>query len=248
MPKHIVRLILILVAFLAVAYAGIVFLTDPSFYRFGHYRADAVPELAQGEPAFRGPAYCAGCHADRHREWSAGNHVKVKCEICHGPARNHPANGKLPLPDDPVKLCTTCHEAMPARPAAHPQVVVAEHPYPHTTPVVCSTCHNPHSPGIGEPADVVAPADPPPARPPVGATGIPKQATACHGCHGTRGEGVGSFPPLAGIGVSEFVELMNEYKSGERASPMMTTLAQTLSDEDIRILANYYAGLEGGTP
>ena len=46
MPKHIVRLILILVAFLAIAYAGIVFLTDPSFYRFGHYRADSVPELA----------------------------------------------------------------------------------------------------------------------------------------------------------------------------------------------------------
>jgi cytochrome c553 len=247
-PKHIIRLILILLAFLVIAYAGIVFLTDPSFYRFGHYRADAVPELAEGEPRFRGPDYCSACHADRHTEWAGGGHASVKCEICHGPAGQHPATGKLPIPDDPVGLCGTCHEAMPARPSSHPQVVIEEHPYPHATPVICSDCHNPHSPRIGAPEAVVAPAVTTPEKPPLGATGIPKQASACTGCHGAQGEGAGNFPALAGLAAEDFVRGMNDYKSGRRASPMMTTLAQTLSDEDIRILANYYASLGDQAP
>lgn len=248
MPKHIYRLILILIVFLAGAYAGIIFLTDPSFYRFGHYRADAVPELAAGEPIFRGPDYCRGCHSDRHAEWKAGAHNKVKCEICHGPAGQHPATGKLPIPEDPVKLCATCHEAMPSRPGQHPQVVLDQHPYPHETPVICSSCHNPHAPRIGQPESVVAPVTPEPVRPPMGAAGIPKVAGSCSGCHGARGEGMGNFPAIAGMPVAEFVKVMNEYKSGARPSPMMASLAGRLTDEDIRILANYYASLGDSGP
>ena len=55
MPKHIVTLLVLLIAFLVFAYAGIAYLTDPSFYRFGHYRSDIVPVLAAGTPKFRGP-------------------------------------------------------------------------------------------------------------------------------------------------------------------------------------------------
>lgn len=248
MPKHIQRLLLILLAFMVSAYAGIVLLTDPSFYRFGHYRADSVPELAAGEPAFRGADHCRACHGDRHAEWSEGAHATVKCEICHGPSGQHPATGKLPIPDDPVKLCATCHEAMPARAASHPQIVLEEHPYPHETPVVCSTCHNPHSPRIGQPEAVVATAEAEPVKPPLGAAGIPKVAGACVGCHGRSGEGVGSFPAIAGMEVGSFVKVMNEYKSGARPSPMMASLAARLSDEDIRTLANYYASLGDNGP
>lgn len=253
MPKHIIRLLMLLVGFLVVAYLGIVLLTDPSFYRFGHYRADVVPELAADEPKFRGPDYCSGCHLDRHAQWSGGAHRVVKCEVCHGPAGRHPETGKLPIPDDPVRLCSTCHEAMPARPAGHPQVVLGEHPYPHETPVVCSTCHNPHSPSIGSPAEVVQPAETPapPGQPeeggqePLGSMGAPVAAAGCAGCHGAKGEGVGSMPVLAGMAVADFIARMNEFKSGERPSPMMAALAGSLSDAEIRELANYYAGLNG---
>ena len=48
LPKHISRLLMLLLAAMAIAYALKVWLTDPSYYRFGYYRADAVPELADG--------------------------------------------------------------------------------------------------------------------------------------------------------------------------------------------------------
>ncbi len=80
---------------------------------------------------------------------------------------------------------------------------------------------------------------------PRGETGIPLSASACVACHGARGEGVGTFPPLAGADVAEFVRQMNRFKSGEISSPMMETIARGLSDDEIRELANYYAGLTG---
>jgi hypothetical protein len=49
-PKHIVRLTMLLGFFLLIAFAAKIYLTDPSYYRFGYYRADAVPQLAAGEP------------------------------------------------------------------------------------------------------------------------------------------------------------------------------------------------------
>ena len=48
LPKHISRLLMLLVAAIAIAFALKVYLTDPSYYRFGYYRADAVPELTEG--------------------------------------------------------------------------------------------------------------------------------------------------------------------------------------------------------
>lgn len=244
MPKHIVRLVSLLVAFLLFAYGAIVYLTDPSFYRYGHFRADSVPELAAPEPRFRGPDYCNTCHVDRHAEWSMGSHAKVKCEICHGPAADHPANGKLPIPDDPAKLCSICHEDMPSRPNSHPQVIIEEHPYPHDAPLDCTSCHNPHSPAIGNPGNLVQSAESTSST----ATGeaAPLSAKGCVGCHGANGQGNGPFPAIAGMEPGQFVSVMNSYKSGEKDNPMMNAAAGSLSDADLRELANYYAGLPRG--
>jgi hypothetical protein len=112
MPAHIVRLLLLLAAFLVLAVAARNYVVDPSYYEFGDYRSDAVVELAAGAPQFRGPAYCQACHAERHSQWTAGVHRNVKCEVCHGAAREHPADGPLPKPENTIKLCTRstpCH-------------------------------------------------------------------------------------------------------------------------------------------
>lgn len=243
MPKHIIRLLALLLIFLVFAYAAIYYLTDPSFYRFGHYRADVVPELAAGEPLFRGPDYCLACHEARHSEWSSGAHRKVKCEICHGPAGEHPATGKLPVPADSTRLCTGCHEAMPARPATQPQIVVEEHPFPHQDPVICTTCHNPHAPGFGVTASVSDDQQVTPSSLPA-----PAAAGACSGCHGAAGEGAGAFSALAGMPVEDFIRQMNMFSSGERPSQMMASIARSVSEEDLALLAAYYASLPASEP
>ncbi|MDX8403738.1 MAG: hypothetical protein R8K54_04945 [Mariprofundaceae bacterium] len=118
------------------------YFTTDSFGIYGHYRANSVPEIASLTPTFQGEKSCNQCHVERHAMWSQGRHQSVSCENCHGAAGNHPLSGKLPIPIDTVKLCAACHEAMPARPAHHPQVVIKE----HAADQACIECHNPHSP------------------------------------------------------------------------------------------------------
>jgi cytochrome c553 len=226
MPQHIVRLIALLVIFAATAVAAKIYFTDDSFYRYGHYRGDYPAIEAAAKPKFRGPAYCQGCHTERHVQWTAGVHKVVKCEICHTPAGDHPATTvKLPIPADTVKLCTLCHEKMPSRPATQPQIVVKDHPYPHEDRLECITCHNPHAPSIGglKPAAALA--------------------VECAGCHGADGKGVGAFPGLLGKDAAYLAAEMKKYKAGARQNPMMTPIIQVLSDRDIDVLAEYYATL-----
>ena len=234
MPKHGVRLILLLVAFFASAVGARYYFKAPSFYEYGHYRANSVPEIAAPPPQYRGPSYCQTCHADRHTEWSAGVHKVVKCEVCHGAAKEHPQSGKLVIPTDTVRLCTLCHEAMPGRPAAQPQIKVAQ----HAGGQQCVTCHNPHSPKIGGPATAKASAAP---------AGTQALSARCAGCHGADGLGVGAFPALAGKDADYLAKALQDYKSGARANPMMSTIAKSLSDQDIADLAAHYASLKGKT-
>jgi predicted CXXCH cytochrome family protein len=248
MPKHIIRLLLILAGLLALGLIAKSLLTDPSFYKYGHYRADVVVELAEDVPQIRGPDYCKACHGERHKEWDEGGHNAVKCEVCHGAARQHPANGKLPLPEDTIKLCTVCHEALAARPESHPQIVVQEHPYPHDAPVQCKVCHDPHAPKIGgavKAADSDPAASVAPAATSEEAQSMPLRINQCIGCHGDNGQGVGPFPALAAIDAGHFIEQMNNYKTGERTDAVMNGIAQALSDEEIKELAEYYASLPG---
>ena len=173
MPKHVVRLLSIMVAVLVLALVAKWLFTPESFYRFGHYRANSVVEVAALEPVYQTPNYCKTCHAEKYAQWSAGNHKSVICETCHGPALGHPQNGKLPIPADSRKLCTLCHEAMAGRPSAQPQIQVAE----HGAGQQCVMCHNAHSPKIAAAAVKVA-----------GDSAAGKRrATACASCHGADG-------------------------------------------------------------
>ena len=130
MPKHIFRLVTLIIGLLVVAVIGAPYLTVDSFYRFGHYRANAVPEIAAKVPVHQTAKYCQSCHTERHAVWSAGSHKSVNCEICHGAALGHTDKNKLPIPKDSIKLCTLCHEAMTGRPATQPQIDVGKHNSP----------------------------------------------------------------------------------------------------------------------
>jgi cytochrome c553 len=230
MPKHIVRLITLIVAFLVVAAIAKPLLTADSFYRFGHYRANSVIEIAAQEPVLRTAHYCKDCHTERHAQWSASSHKSVTCEICHGAALGHPQNGKLPIPKDAVKLCTLCHEAMPGRPRTQPQIEVAQ----HSGGQQCTVCHNPHSPKIAAALVKVA-----------GNAAAGKQKAAdCAACHGVAGISPNdTWPNLAGQNAAYLVRILAAYKSGDQKDVAMTPLAQALGDADIQNLATYYAGL-----
>jgi len=142
MPKHIVRLLLILGVAAVAAVTAKAYFTAPSFGLYGHYRAASVPEIAAQKPRFMGPEYCRQCHVERVAFWGEGKHATVKCEICHGPAEGHPAISKLRIPIQTVQLCGSCHASMPARPGTVRQVVISE----HMGDQACIECHNPHSP------------------------------------------------------------------------------------------------------
>ena len=254
MPRHIFRLVLLLVVFAAVAYAAKEFLTVDSFYQYGHYRGDSVAEIASDKPKYQGTAYCESCHAEQFAAWSDGVHNSpdagnsVICETCHGPAGGrdgngvfvhastgpvHPDNLKLAVPSDTRELCTLCHEKMPARPAGQPQIVVAE----HAGEQQCALCHDPHSPLL----NLVAAAS---AAPPGDAAAGEAKAADCVGCHGPGGVSVGlAGPTLAGQKAAYLVEAFKAYKTGARADPMMAAFAQIVSDEESANLAAYYSGL-----
>ncbi len=236
MPKHITRLLVLIGAALGLALVARWLVTPESFYRFGHYRADSVVEIAAKEPVFQGAAYCEGCHAERHAEWSGNNHKSVACETCHGPAKGHPDNGKLPVPADTAALCTLCHEAMPGRPLTQPQVVVAQ----HAADQQCKSCHNSHAPKIAAVAVKVAGSV---------AAGQKLADADCASCHGANGISPNeTWPSLAGQNAGYLVRIMSAYKSGAQHDVIMTPLAKALSDDDIRNLAAFYAGLNCSDP
>lgn len=69
---------------------------------------------------------------------------------------------------------------------------------------------------------------------------------ACASCHGPAGGGVPAvFPRIAGQNTDYTVSTLMAFKSGARSnSPQMTTLAKRMSEEEIKAVADYIAGLK----
>lgn len=254
MPKHIARLLALMVLFGAVAYGAKQYFTVDSYYIYGHYRGNAVADIASDKPKFKGPAFCAPCHAAQSTEWSSGVHNSadlgkvVKCEVCHGPGgsrdvngpyehvstgNDHPNNLKMAVPTDTVKLCTLCHEQIAGRPTQQPQIVVAD----HAGTLQCTTCHNPHSPKTIA-GSLLAGA------PPGDAAAGKTLAAVCAGCHAApAGAQLALAPSLDGQRQAYLVEAIRAYKTGQRDNKLMLTMVQNLSDADMQNVAAYYAGL-----
>ena len=251
MPKHILRLSVLLVTLAALGYVTVRAATADSFFRFGHYRGNAVAEIAADKPKFQTQASCQPCHAKQYGEWSASVHNKadvgkgVKCQVCHGAAAGrdergpfehassgpeHPKNFKLFVASDTAAQCTWCHERMPGRPAEQKQIDVAT----HAGAEQCTTCHNPHSP-----RSFVTAA----ARTVAGDAAAGKaKAVVCAGCHGERGVSRNlPGPSLAGQHPSYLIAALGEYRAGVRDNPLMSPMAKDLSDADISNLAAYFS-------
>lgn len=70
-------------------------------------------------------------------------------------------------------------------------------------------------------------------------------ANACAVCHGTDGRGSKKIPKLRGeLEIKDFVLTMKGFKTGEEKSTLMDRIAKGFTDEDIELLAEYFADLK----
>ncbi len=143
---HLFRVALVFVV-VGLAFLGVrAFLVPKSFGQYGHYRGDALADIAARPVNFAGHQVCEDCHSDVLELKKSGRHAHVNCEACHGAQAKHAGDpGSVqPAKLDTAVLCVRCHEANIAKPKSFPQVVSAD----HSTGLPCDTCHQPHSPAI----------------------------------------------------------------------------------------------------
>lgn len=70
------------------------------------------------------------------------------------------------------------------------------------------------------------------------------KSITCAACHGADGNSVNPvWPSLAGQHPTYFVEQLQAFKNGTRSEPLMLGQVMTLSDEDMRNLAVYFADM-----
>ncbi|MDB5947648.1 MAG: cytochrome-like protein [Ramlibacter sp.] len=91
-----------------------------------------------------------------------------------------------------------------------------------------------------------APAAAPVAAAPAGAKSLEAKTAMCIGCHGIRGyqasfPEVYRVPMISGQNPKYIIAALTAYKNGDRKHPTMRGIADSLSEQDINDIANYYA-------
>ena len=92
-----------------------------------------------------------------------------------------------------------------------------------------------------------APAGEKPAAPGVKELGMENAHAMCIGCHGIPGYKTAfpstyHVPKIAGQQPGYIVSALKAYKSGERSHPSMRGIATSLTEDDMKKLADYYGG------
>lgn len=68
--------------------------------------------------------------------------------------------------------------------------------------------------------------------------------TVCAGCHGPDGKSVSPlYPTLAGQHASYLAKAIRDYRDGKRSDPLMSPMAQGLTDAQVDDLAAWFAAL-----
>ncbi len=73
-------------------------------------------------------------------------------------------------------------------------------------------------------------------------------AATCANCHGTNGKAKGDMKPLAGMPADKLIAMLADYKSGAQPATIMHQIAKGYTDEQIRLVAAYFASQKAATP
>jgi len=72
------------------------------------------------------------------------------------------------------------------------------------------------------------------------------KAQACTACHGNNGVSVNAmWPTLAGQHEDYLVRALTGYRDGTRTDPVMSIQAELIAEDDVEVIAKYFASLEG---
>jgi sulfide dehydrogenase cytochrome subunit len=63
----------------------------------------------------------------------------------------------------------------------------------------------------------------------------------CAGCHGTDGESLGGMPSIKGKSSDFITQALKDFRSGNRRATVMGRIAKGYTDEQIKLLADYYS-------
>jgi cytochrome subunit of sulfide dehydrogenase len=66
-------------------------------------------------------------------------------------------------------------------------------------------------------------------------------AGTCANCHGTAGKSNGGLPTLAGLPKDTLIQSMRDFREGKRPATVMHQLAKGYSDEQVALMAEYFA-------
>ena len=169
MPLHIKRLIGVFAIFIALFLVMRQVLRPSSFGELGHFRAKAIYENTLRPMHYTVADSCTKCHKDIRSDKDLGFHIRLKCEVCHGPGLKHALYANRfknkELPDSLLlykpgerKDCAICHNMNRARikiqfdtintTMVHMVNVMKHHVTdPKTKEALkCIDCHNPHQP------------------------------------------------------------------------------------------------------
>ncbi len=83
MPKHIRRLITLLVILAVLFIGGKIIFHPKSFGVYGHYRAASVEEIAAANPTYLNSDSFSADYPKEYETWSTGIHKVVQCQVCH---------------------------------------------------------------------------------------------------------------------------------------------------------------------
>lgn len=75
------------------------------------------------------------------------------------------------------------------------------------------------------------------------AAGPPSGASSCTGCHGARANPAAA---LDGRPAADLVAAMTAFRTGERPSTVMGRIAKGFTDEEVRAIAQWFAGRPAG--